>query len=180
MQNTKDLYQELCTLLSEKIPQIKWFDLWHNQVNFLAEEHPFPTPAIFFAFRINDTNDVGEKVQHVGLQIMIYVYYETFADTYKDSWNKESALAFLDILNQLQAALHGTSGENYSEMRRLPGMAPVDAGEAGNLYQLPFYCTLVDYSAMKQWTEGEVTDLTIESGQKPVEEQEEEENYFNP
>lgn len=156
MQNWQELYDELCSILEEKVPAIKWQDLWHNQVNFLSEEHPFPTPAVFYAFRINDTTDAGERTQHVGLQVMIYVFFETFADTYKGSWNKESAMGFLKILNDVYAALHGTSGTNYSEMRRIPGMAPVDTGGSGNLYQLPFYCKLVDYAAMKQYVDQEV------------------------
>lgn len=173
MQNFKDLYTELCDILSAKVPGIKWMDLWHNQVNFLADEHPFSTPAVFFAFRINNTNEVGEKVQHVGMQVMIYLYYETFADTYKDSWNQQSALDFLDMLNSIYGALHGTSGTNYSEMKRIPGMAPVDTGSAGNLYQMPFYCTLVDYAAQKQWVDGEVNEITVEQGAPPAKDPEE-------
>ena len=50
MENWTNLYRELARIIQEKIPQIYWIDLWHNQVNFLQDEHPFQTPAIFLSF----------------------------------------------------------------------------------------------------------------------------------
>jgi len=175
MQNWKDLYKELCTLISEKIPAVKWIDLWHNQVSFLENEHPFPTPAVFLSFRAFKTTDTGEKVQQVRLQLDTYIFYETFADTYKDSWNQDDALGFLDLLNDVYAALHGSSGTNYSEMRRI-GFAPVDTGSAGNLYQQIFECVLVDYAAAKNYVDVEINDVQLMKGTKP--EEEEGENLF--
>lgn len=166
MQNWKDLYTELSATLKEKVPAIKWIDLWHNQVNFLSEEHQFPTPAVFLSFRIINTQDYGEKVQNVKLQVDTFLFYETFADTYHESWNQDSALGFLDLLNESYAALHGTSGNNYSNMRRI-GFSPVDTGGAGNLYQQSFECTLVDYAAMKEYEDGEVNEMIIEHGAAP-------------
>ncbi|WP_438710845.1 hypothetical protein ACSTS3_19600 [Aquimarina muelleri] len=146
MQNWKDLYQEHATAIENKMPEIEWFDLWHNQVNFLTEEHPFSTPALFVSYRTIGTEDIGEKVQKVNLQVDFYLYYETFLDTFKGAYNQQSALAFIDLMDKINATFHGTSGENYSEMRRI-NFAPVDTGNAGNLYRISYSCVLLDYSA---------------------------------
>lgn len=167
MQNWKDLYTELCTKLQADVPAIKWLDLWHNQVNFLGDEHPFSSPAVFLDFRILETTDSGEKVQGLRLQVDTYIFYETFADTYLGSWNQESALSFLDIINDVFACLHGTSGENYSEMRRI-GFNPVDTGGAGNLYQQSFECTLMDYAAMKAWEDATGNEIGLAVGDTPA------------
>lgn len=161
MQNWKDIYKELADLVKSKIPAIKWQDLWHNQINFLDDEHPFPTPAVFYNFRILNTTDTGLKVQQATLQVDVYLYYETFADTYKDSWNQDSAMAFLDLLSQIFATLHASDGINYSSMRRI-GFSAVDTGNAGNLYLQSFTCLLVDYAAQIQWEEQDVDDLAID------------------
>ncbi len=168
MQNFKDLYIELSTLLNTKIPAIKWIDLWHNQVNFLSSEHPFATPAVFLAFRILNTQDKGLKIQDVTLQVDAYLFYETFADTFKGSFNQSTALDFLDLLNSTFAVLHGSTGVNYSAMRRT-GFAPVDTGGAGNLYQQSFTCTLTDYAAQKLYQDTVINDIELQNGVEPPE-----------
>lgn len=146
MQNIVDAYIELCELLKNNLPTLKWIDLWHNQVNFLSEEHPFPTPAIFLSFRTLTTTDVGLHVQDADMQVDVYLFYETMADTFKGSFNQESALRFLEMINQVHKLLHGYSGYNFSEMRST-GFAPVDTGGAGNLYRKSFVCLMRDYNA---------------------------------
>lgn len=174
MQNVKDLYIELATTLSTKIPAIKWIDLWHNQVNFLSEEHPFPTPAVFLNFRILQADDTGLRVQKLRMQVDCFVYYETFADTYHQSWNQSTALDFLNLLNDIQATLHASDGQNYSAMRRT-GLNPVDTGDAGNTYQLSFECTLMDYAAQIQWQDTEVNGVELQKENIPLQQPEKDE-----
>ncbi|QQV91565.1 tail completion [Winogradskyella phage Peternella_1] len=166
MQNWKDLYLEHANMISAKTDAIEWIDLWHNQVNFLETEHPFPTPAVFLSYRTLQTNDVGQKVQNVNLQVDIYLFYETFADTYKDSFNQESALVFIDLMDEINNVFHGSAGENFSSMRRT-GFAPMDTGNAGNLYRMSYTCQLMDYSATKDYDEHELDEIKIEKSEQP-------------
>lgn len=160
MENWKDLYIEIADKINEKMTDIRWVDLWHNQVNFLAEEHPFPTPAIFLRFRTLQTEDMGEKTQGVNLQVDFYLYYETFADTYHGGVNQQSALEFLELMEAIHGNFHGTSGENYSAMRRT-GFNDEETGGAGNLYRITFTCILQDTSAQKYYEESEEIDFEI-------------------
>lgn len=164
MQDWTDLYLELAEVINEKVPAIRWIDLWHNQVNFLSEEHPFPSPAFFMSFRILTAEDLGEKKQKVTFQVDTYIFYETFADTYRGSVNQGTAVEFLKLISATFAELHGTSGENYSEMRRI-GFDAVDTGGAGNLYRQSYIATLIDYSAAKKYVDTEVQGLEIEKGE---------------
>lgn len=161
MQNWTDLYNELGTII-EQVEAIEWIDLWHDQVSFLDDEHPFPTPAAFLAFRSDKIDDAGTKTQHVTLQVDVYLFFETFADTYKGGVNQGSAIAFLESLDHINALLHGSQGENYSSMRRT-GFNPVDTGGAGNLYQATYECLLVDYSAQKTFVDGTFKELEIQA-----------------
>lgn len=165
MQNWKDLYKELCEKLSI-LDGIRWMDLWHNQVNFLETEHRFPAPAVFFSFRALGTTDLSKKVQRVPLQVDIYLFFETFADSYHQSFNQDSALGFLDLLTQVHATLHGSGGNNYSEMRRV-SFSPVDTGGSGNTYLMSFTCQLVDYSAQDQEVDVDIDDVQLVPGAAP-------------
>ena len=90
MENWKDLYTELAERASQ-IETLEWVDLWHNQINFMGEEHPFPTPALFLDFRILNAEDQGEHNQEATVQIGMYFYYETFLDTFQNAYNQDDA-----------------------------------------------------------------------------------------
>lgn len=160
MKNWKELYVELTGKLSV-IENLEWVDLWHNQVNFLDNEHPFGSPAVFLSFRSLVINDTGTKVQDVQAQVDVYVYYETFLDTFEGAYNQNGALAFLDLFDRVNAVLHGSFGDTYSSMRRT-AFSPVDTGGSGNLYLLQYSCHLIDKSAQKQWGEDSFADVIID------------------
>lgn len=160
MQNFKELYKELSNKLSDGIDSVRWIDLWNSQVYNLENEHPFPAPAIFLAFRSNNMTDSGTKVQNVTMQIDVFIFYETFLDTFKGAYNQKEALDFLDIMDQVNKILHGSSGENYSSMRRV-SYSPVDTGGSGNLWNITYSCTLIDYSAQDEWEEDGFADITV-------------------
>lgn len=168
-QNFVNLYLELAELISQSVPEIRYIDLWGDQVNFLSEEHPFPSPALFLSFRILNTADQGLKVQKVRFQIDTYIFYETFADTARGAVNQGTAVAFLKLITDTYAVLHGTSGENYSDMRRI-GFAPVSTGGSGNLYQQTYEATLIDSSAQKLYLDSTIDDLEVEKGGIPPKE----------
>jgi hypothetical protein len=141
-----ELYKEIAEKITGKLPEIKWVDLWHDQVSFLTSELPFDTPAVFIGFSTVAIDDRSLLIQDCDTQIDMYLFFETFSDTYHGSYNKERALGYLDTLTRLHALFHGRSGTNYSEMRRVD-MRREESGDAGNLYRISFQCKVVDYSA---------------------------------
>lgn len=160
MENFKELYKELADKLGN-INGIEWVDLWNSQVYNLENEHPFPAPAIFLAFRSNSMEDNGLKVQNVEMQIDVFLFYETFADTYRGSWNQDTALSYLDHIDNINQVLHGSSGNSYTSMSRV-SFSPVDTGGAGNLYSITYKCNSIDYSAATEYEYGTFKDLIIE------------------
>lgn len=161
MQNWRDLYGELATKLTTAIPDLKWVDLWHNQINFLDDEHPFPTPAVFLGFRSQSIEDISDKVQKVKLQVDVYVFYESFLDTFEGAYNKDAALGFLDIFDGINKTLHGSDGDNYTSMRRI-AFSPIDTGNSGNLYLATYSCELFDISAQPTWVDAGAEEMIIE------------------
>lgn len=163
MQNFQTLYKELAKKITDNISEVRWVDLWNSQVYHLEEEHPFPTPAVFLAFRSQSMENRGEKTQEVDMQIDVFLFYETFLDTFKDAYNQKDALAFLDLMDNLNKVLHGSSGVNYSSMDRI-AFSPVDTGGAGNLWSITYRAALLDYSAARVYEEIEVDGVIVERG----------------
>lgn len=160
MKNWKNLYLELANKIKAEIPAIEWIDLWHSQAYHLDEEHSFPTPAVFLAFRSNKMTNTAEKVQQITMQVDIFLFYETFSDTYHDGINQTEALAFLDNMEKINTLFHCSSGVEYSNMSR-KSFSPVDTGGASNLYLMTYECLLVDYSAAIDYEEGTFADVEV-------------------
>jgi hypothetical protein len=154
MQYWTELYKEIAGKITGSIPEVKWVDLWHEQVSFLTEELPFDTPAVFIGFSTVAIDDRGTLVQDCDTQIDLYLFYETFSDTYTASANQDRALDFLESLTRLHALFHGKSGDTYSAMRRVD-MRREESGGAGNLYRISFQCLVTDYSAQDIFIETE-------------------------
>lgn len=137
-----ELYERM-----EVLPEIKHVDLWHDQVDYLSEEHPFPTPAVFFGFTTLNVSDNGELMQTTDLQVDIYVFYETFADTYNGSTMQDEALEFLDLLLMIGLMFHGRTGDHFHQMRR-SGTFRQESGGSGNLYRMQFQTNVSEFSAL--------------------------------
>lgn len=137
-----ELYERM-----ESLPEIMHVDLWHGQVDYLSEEHPFPTPAVFLGFTTLNVADNGELMQTTDLQVDIYVFYETFADTYQGAKMQNEALEFLDLLLMVGLMFHGRSGEHFHQMRR-SGTYRQESGGSGNLYRLQFQTNVSEFSGL--------------------------------
>lgn len=161
----KALYLELSNKLAQ-LDNIRWVDLWHEQVTFMEDEHPFPAPAIFLSFRLLDSEEMGELVQNGLMQVEVYLFYETMSDSYVGSVNQQSATSFLELLENIYKSLQGSRGENYSEMRRT-GFYPVNTGDAGNLYVSIFECRVVDESAKKSYADAGELDVEVSNEPAP-------------
>ena len=161
MNTWKDLYKEIAELITKNCPDVKWVDLWHNQISFMEEEHPFDTPAVFLDFRILDVIGLGGHQQQLEAQVGMYVFYETFLDTFDNAYNQDDALDFLELLTALQEHFHGSSGTHYSEMSRT-GLQPIDTGSAGNLYLITFSCGMIDTAAAVTNAAVKPNDVTVD------------------
>ncbi|MCT4644360.1 MAG: hypothetical protein N4A74_05175 [Carboxylicivirga sp.] len=166
MEAWTDLYNEIAQRITDNIPEIEWVDLWHEQVSYLTEELPFPTPAVFIGFNTNACNDLGTLVQECDLQVDMYFFFETFGDTYQGSYNQSSATEYLRLLTKLHTCFHGVSGDFFQTMRRVD-MRREDSGGSGNLYRISFNCNVEDASAQAEFNQNTVNDVTISN--EPIE-----------
>jgi len=157
-----ELYKEIAEKITASLPDIRWADLWHEQVSYLTEELPFPTPAVFIDFNTQQTNDNGLLTQELTVQVDLRLFYETFSDSYDGSYNQDGALEFLDRLTELYALFHGRSGKHYSQMRRTD-MTREESGGAGNLYRISFECIVTDYAAKELFNEVQMPDREVET-----------------
>lgn len=165
-----DEYAELRERL-EAVPELEHIDLWHDQVNYLSEEHPFPAPAAFLEFNTLQVDDAGELMQTTTLQVDIHIFYETFCDSYEGAVMQDEALTYMDLLLLIGLMFHGRSGTHFHQMRRT-GTMREESGGAGNLYRISFETNISEFSGLNLFSTKEMGDreVSIEKGisNKPV------------
>lgn len=161
MEAWSHLYKEIAEIIKVNMPEVSWIDLWHEQVSYLTEELPFPTPAIFIGFNTLSVDDKSQLIQDCDTQVDFYFFYETFADTYDGAYNQSSAIEFLETLTKIHTTFHGTNGANFNTMRRV-FMGREDSGDAGNLYRISFACIIEDASAQAVYNKQAVNEIDLE------------------
>lgn len=167
LDNMEDLSPELAEELAA-VPDVRYIDLWHEQIDYLEEEHLFPTPSVFIGFNTLEISDVGILAQDIDLQIDLYVFWETFSDTYNDAVMQEDALNYLNLLTLLGMMLHGKSGTHFGTLRRTH-VGRVESGGAGNLYRISFECKIRDYTTMEQSSQVDMKnkEISVSAGTVP-------------
>lgn len=94
-------------------PLFKHCDLWNRQVEFVEQETPFQTPAVFVEFEPVQWRTDGRHVQDASLTIRLHIVTPWHANTASDILNPDvraTALAYLDIPTVLFRQLHGQHG----------------------------------------------------------------------
>ncbi len=86
-------------------PLFKHFDLWNQQVEFIEQETPFLTPAVFVEFLPMKWRTLGNRVQDADLTTRLHIVTEWNALTADYSPEEEDALAYLDIVDSVVAAM---------------------------------------------------------------------------
>ena len=82
----------------------KHFDLWNQQVEFIEQETPFLTPAVFVEFLPMKWRTLGNRVQDADLITRLHIVTEWHADYTPDDL-EDRALEYLDIVDNVVAAM---------------------------------------------------------------------------
>lgn len=90
-------------------PFFKHFDLWNQNVEFIEEETPFETPAIFVEFLPIDWKTMGRQQQDANLTVRFHIVTEWQAQTaqYTPEDLRNRALRYLMIPSILVHAMQG-------------------------------------------------------------------------
>ena len=171
-QDWGEAYKELCDLIKNNteptlgIEEVLHVDMWHEQVNYLAEEYPFPPNSVFIRFQTKSITTNANKVQDLNMEITFFFVLDTLADTYQTAETQPLALSFIQTCKKIHKVMQGRSGLNFSNL---------DRNDMGNYpapeYLIVFYQTYTtiirDMSAMDEPGEGTLTGATVNNNQAP-------------
>lgn len=90
---------------------IKHFDLWNENVKFIEMEQPSDFPLCFFEFMPIKWQQLGDGTQMARISVLLHVVEQCLYPTHSNSEFSGKGLEYLDLLDRINFALSGFSGE---------------------------------------------------------------------
>lgn len=91
-------------------PEVKHIDLWNEQVEFIEQEEPFDTPAVFVEFRPVRWSTLGGMVQQADVDIRLHIITRWEGSAKDGSPFQKDALERFDLLDRMDNALFNLQG----------------------------------------------------------------------
>lgn len=109
------LYLALCERLSDMFQHI---DLWNSNIQFITEEQAWECPACFIEFEPINWKLLGNGVEQAIVGVKLHIVTRCIAPGSAGSPYQEDAIAYFDLLDQLNARLHRFSGACFGFFQR--------------------------------------------------------------
>lgn len=157
LHNWGEAYKAIADRIRQQVPDIKHVDLYHRQEVAVDDDGnwiPFPAPAVFLEFNTAQVNDLGEGKQEMLMDITVYLYTETTADTNQGGIGQARALAFIALMRRLHQVLHGAEGQHFGPLSRT-ALRRVDAPPYAMLYAQTYSSHMLDYGAAPNFSEAQ-------------------------
>ena len=124
----------------------KHFDLWNEQVDFIEDETPFETPAVFIEFRTINWGDTIQSVQRAIVPLRLHIVTEWKGSTNDGSIYQDKSLERLELVDGLADHLFdwrdSTGNVNIQRMQRTASYTNHNHGELVEDIE-DFECTIL-------------------------------------
>jgi hypothetical protein len=132
---------------------IKHFDVWNNNLMYAQENEAFLTPAVFVEFEPIPWRHNLKGVREAELRFNLHVISQRNMPTGNELEYAEESLAFFDLLNAVNACLHGFT--QVSDKGVIDALTSINSTTDNDFDDLrhdieSYSCHITDYSAMLQ------------------------------
>jgi hypothetical protein len=124
----KKIYLKLIELLTED-ELIKHVDLWNENIQFIEQEQLFALPAVFVEFEPIMYLPFPHGAQEATATVRLHIVAEGYNPTSAQSQYLNEALQYLDLLDSVNARIHGFSGDGFNTFTRQQSITNHNHGE---------------------------------------------------
>lgn len=158
-----DIKNRLMTIkTSNGEPLFRHFDLWNRQVDFLEQETPFATPAVFVEFDTMQWRTIGQHTQECDLTVRLHIVTEWFSGTDHLSPIESMALDFLDLSDLVVAHMQSFCTQYTNSWMRTASVTNHDHERYVDSVE-QYTCLLRDTSAVPSVTEVKGINFSIKT-----------------
>jgi len=147
--------QQLKEILNPRTgePFFKHFDLWNQNVEFIEQETPFETPAVFLEFLPIQWRTMGKQIQDADLTIRLHIVTQWYGQTaeYTPADTREQMLDYLNAPAIVVEALQGFCTEFSNGLMRTQSI--INHNHERYVDSIEEYtCRIEDNSAERRYT----------------------------
>ena len=110
----KQIYKAICERISQQVPEVKHIDLWNNNIAVLSGGAVWPRPVVFIEFETIEWRQQQNRVRMADIAVRLHIVTDAVSYNGSTDPKQDTALAFLDLLNKVNAAMQGLRGENFA------------------------------------------------------------------
>lgn len=159
----KQIFQAICTRLTERVPEIQFIDLWNNNVAALNGGAVWPIPAVFVEFEVIEWRQQNNGARRGDVPVRLHIVTRTIATHGHNDPKMPDALAFLDLIERINTAMQGLRGDNFSGFQLTASATNHDHAEL--LESVERYVTSAqDTSAMPRTAQAEGITPSLHKG----------------
>jgi hypothetical protein len=115
----KAIYLAVIEQLKRDIPEIMYYDLWNQNIEFIQEETAWDRPAVFIEFLPIEWRTAGAGIQQADIVFHLHVATDWNAPAHDGSTYQDEALQVFDLLDRIHRSLYNMRGEGYNSCKRL-------------------------------------------------------------
>lgn len=108
------IYKAICGRLNAQVPDIKHIDLWNNNIAVLSGGAVWPRPAVFVEFETIEWRQQQNRARMADIAVRLHIVTDAVSYNGSTDPKQDTALAILDLLNKVNAAMQGLRGENFA------------------------------------------------------------------
>lgn len=108
------IYEAICERISTQVPEIKHIDLWNNNVAVLSGGAVWPRPAVFVEFETIEWRQQQNRVRMADVAVRLHIVTDAISCNGHNDKRQHDALAFLRLINKVNAAMQGLNGNNFA------------------------------------------------------------------
>ena len=111
------LFESICSKLQTDLPEIKYYDLWNENMDGIEQGIIFDTPAVFIEFDPISFTSQARGVPRHPITITLHVVTRYTPQRPTRSGYASEAFQHLELLERIELALIGLSGEGFSALQ---------------------------------------------------------------
>lgn len=157
----KKLFLAIVERLKEQVKEVKFIDLWNEQIAVIQTGSTWPLPAVFIEFEPYDVHQQANRVRTANVNIRLHIVTRVVAHNGSDDKKRMTqALGVFDTIELVSAAINGLSGDYFSSFMLIASATNHNHAELIESIET-FTTRITDTSAARQHSPFTLTDAEI-------------------
>ena len=111
----KQIFKAIAQRIAERVPDIKFIDLWNEHVVEVSSSVPWPLPAVFIEFEQYEVRQLSIWKREADIPVRLHIVTRSVPYTAGAADKRiDLALQYFDLIDRVNAAMQGLSGTGFA------------------------------------------------------------------